>query len=316
MSGLLNFLLDAFALGIVFLYGSVGEILTEKSGHLNLGIPGVMCVGAMTSCVSISALFGKNVPGALVVVIGILAGFAGGALAGALYSFLTVSLHANQNVTGLVLTIFGVGLCKFVMPKLSPSSYLYAKEFFRFPFAGRTDSLQYCGVMLFLGIGIAIAASIVLTKTRVGLNLRAVGENPATADAAGVSVPLYRYLATMIGCGIAGLGGIYYILDVQGSQEAYLTIEPLGWLAVALVIFALWRPYLSIIGSAVFGAFFIVAQSITRISWIKVNLKITTLLEMLPYLITLIVLIVISVRKKRENQPPAGLGVNYFREER
>ena len=315
MPAIITYLINAFALGIVFLFGSTGEIIPEKSGHLNLGIPGVMCVGAMSGCVAIHAVYPLHLPGAVVVLIGILATLLGGALMGALYSFMTVTLHANQNVTGLVMTTFGVGLTKFVMLKLSPEKYLYAKDFFRFPFNGRNDSLQYCGVLMFLGIAIAVCASIVLTRTRAGLHLRAVGENPATADAAGINVKRYRYCATMIGCAISALGGLYYVLDFSGSQESYKSIEPLGWLAVALVIFALWRPHLSIIGSAVFGAFFIVAQSLPMFN-IKTTLKITTLIEMLPYVITLIVLIISSVRNKKENQPPAGLGVNYYREDR
>ena len=109
------------------------------------------------------------------------------------------------------------------------------------------------GVMVFLGLIIAIVASIVLTKTRVGLYLRAVGESPATADAAGINVTRYKYVATCLGSGIAALGGLFYVIDYAGSPESYLTVEAMGWLSVALVIFSLWRPYLSIIGSFVFG---------------------------------------------------------------
>lgn len=315
-SPLVNFILNSIAIGIVFLFGSTGEIITEKSGHLNLGIPGVMCAGAMSGCAAIHALYRLELPGFVVVTVSILASFIGSALLGALYSFLTVSLRANQNVTGLVLTTFGVGLTKFVMSTLSAPHYLYAKSFFRFPFSEYKNSLQYCGVMMFLALIIAVLSSVILTRTRVGLHLRAVGENPATADAAGINVSRYRYFATMIGCGIAGLGGLYYIMDFSGSQEAYKSIEPLGWLAVALVIFALWRPHVSIFGSIVFGAFFIVAQSITLFDFVKISLKQTTLLEMLPYVITLIILIISSVRNKRENQPPEGLGINYYREDR
>ncbi|MBQ9543748.1 MAG: ABC transporter permease [Clostridia bacterium] len=314
-SPVINFILNAVAIGIVFLFGSTGEIITEKSGHLNLGIPGVMCAGAMSGCAAIHVLYDLELPGFLVVTISILASFLGSALLGALYSFLTVNLRANQNVTGLVLTTFGVGLTKFVMSTLSAPHYLYAKKFFRFPFSDYTNSLQYCGVMTFLAIIIAVVASLVLTRTRVGLHLRAVGESPATADAAGINVSGYRYFATMVGCGIAGLGGLYYVMDFSGSQEAYKSIEPLGWLAVALVIFALWRPWVSIFGSIIFGALFILPQSITLFITVS-SLRYTTLFKMLPYVITLIILIISSIRNKRENQPPEGLGVNYYREDR
>ena len=300
MPTFINYIINAFALGIVFLYGSTGEIVTEKSGHLNLGIPGVMCVGAMSGCVAVHAVYSLDMPGFLVVLIGILAAVIGGALMGLIYSFMTVTLRANQNVTGLILTTFGAGLTKFVMPTLDATNYLYAKQFFRFPFSGNNDALQYCGILLFLAVIIAVAASYILTRTRIGLHLRAVGENPATADAAGINVPLYRYAATMSGCAIAALGGLYYVFDFSGSQESYKTIEMLGWLAVALVIFAMWKPHLSIIGSALFGAFYIFAQSMPMFG-IKASLKDTTLIEMLHYLITLIVLIITSIRNKKEN---------------
>ena len=315
MIAISGFIKRAIMQGIPLLFGSTGEIITEKSGHLNLGIPGVMCAGAMSGCAAIHVLYDLELPGFLVVTISILASFLGSALLGALYSFLTVNLRANQNVTGLVLTTFGVGLTKFVMSTLSAPHYLYAKKFFRCPFSDYTNSLQYCGVMTFLAIIIAVVASLVLTRTRVGLHLRAVGESPATADAAGINVSGYRYFATMVGCGIAGLGGLYYVMDFSGSQEAYKSIEPLGWLAVALVIFALWRPWVSIFGSIIFGALFILPQSITLFITVS-SLRYTTLFKMLPYVITLIILIISSIRNKRENQPPEGLGVNYYREDR
>ena len=313
-----NYLFGAFALGITFLYGSVGEILTEKAGHLNLGIPGIMCVGAASGCAVLQAMYPAmdKIPGAIVLIIAIVAACAGAALMGAIYSFLTVTLHANQNVTGLTLTIFGVGLMKFIMFKLTSYKYLYAISYFRFPFNERTDWLRYYGVMVFVGIAIAVVASVILNKTRLGLHLRAVGENPAAADAVGINVTAYKYGATCIGSGIAGLGGIFYIMDYQGSQEAYLSIEAMGWLAIALVIFALWRPAVSIFGSALFGALFVAGSYIPSLPFLKVSMSATPLLKMLPYIVTIIVLIITSVRKKRENQPPASLGLSYFREER
>ncbi len=312
----LNFLFSAFALGITFLYGSVGEIITEKVGHLNLGIPGVMCVSAACGCWSLQWMSGAKLPAFVVVVIALLITFLGGALMGLLYSFLTVSLHANQNVTGLTITIFGVGLMKFIMSKLNAYQYLYAISYFRYPFAERSDFLRYYGVMVFLGILIAIIASLVLKSTKVGLHLRAVGENPATADAAGINVSAYKYVATCIGSGISGLGGLFYIMDYQGSQEAYLTIEALGWLSIALVIMALWKPALSILGSAVFGMLYVAGSYIPSLSFLNVGMSTTPFLKMLPYVVTILVLIVSSVRKKRENQPPSSLGQSYFREER
>ncbi len=321
-SYILDFLLNAIPLGMTFLYGSTGEILTEKAGHLNLGIPGIMCVGAAGGCAVLQQLMNAgNVPAVLVVIIGILAAFVSGGLMGLLYSVLTVTFKANQNVTGLTMTIFGVGVMKFIMAGLEGHKYLLALDAFRYPFSVYLPgtSWQYCGVMVFLAIIIAVAASVVLTRTRVGLHLRAVGENPATADAVGINVTAYKYGATVIGSGIAGLGGLFYIMDYAGSREAYLSIETMGWLAIALVIFALWRPHISILGSAVFGALFLAGSyipSIPAIQALGLPMSATPLLKMLPYVVTIIVLTVTSIRNKRENQPPAGLGVNYYREER
>lgn len=322
MNYVLDFLLNAIPLGMTFLYGSTGEIITEKAGHLNLGIPGIMCVGAAGGCAMIQvSVVAGNIPGSLVVILGILAAFLTAGIMGLLYSVLTVSLKANQNVTGLTMTIFGVGVMRFVMARLEGHRYLSALPDFRFPFSVLLPgtSWQYMGVMVFLAIAIAVAASIVLTRTKVGLHLRAVGENPATADAVGINVAAYKYGATVIGSGIAGLGGLFYIMDYAGSPEAYKSIEILGWLSIALVIFALWRPYLSIFGSALFGALFLAGSyipSIPAFQQLGLPMSFTQLLKMLPYLVTVIVLTVSSIQYKRENQPPAGLGLNYYREER
>ena len=319
MSPFLDFVITAIPLGVTFLYGCVGEILTEKVGHLNLGIPGIMCVGGTCGCIALKMMNGSGLPWILIAIIAILAAFAGGMLMGAIYSFLTVTLKANQNVTGLAMTTFGVGVTKFVMSNMAEGGgmkYLYALKYFRYPFHTRTDALKYCGIMVFLGIAIALIAAFVLSKTRVGLHLRAVGENPATADAVGINVTAYKYVATLVGSGIAALGGLFYIMDYAGSYEAYKSIEALGWLSVALVIFTLWKPAFSIIGSFVFGLLYIAGSRIPTLLGIQLDTSATPLLQMLPYVVTIIVLIVISVRKKRENQPPASLGLPYFREER
>ena len=313
----LNFLIDSLAFGATFIYGSTGEILTEKAGHLNLGIPGIMCMGGAGGCVMLNLIGRSNLPGALIVVLGILSSLVFAMLMGLIYSFLTVSMRANQNVTGLALTIFGVGLMKVIMSKLDATVYLVGpKVLYRWPFAGRTDSLQCIGVLFFLAVFVALMSSWVLFRTRVGLYLRAVGENPATADAVGINVTLYKYVATCVGSGIAGLGGFYYIIDYMASQEAYLSLEAFGWLSIALVIFALWRPHMTIVGSTVFGLLFSLGSFITNVSWVEVSMATKPLLKMLPYVVTIIVLVITSIRNKRENQPPQSLGLSYFREER
>ena len=161
-----------------------------------------------------------------------------------------------------------------------------------------------------MAIAIAIITAIILRKTRVGLNLRAVGENPATADAAGISVGKYRYLATMIGSGIAGLGGLFYIMDNLGGNIEY-GIDTFGWMAVALVIFSIWKPTLCILGSIVFAILYLAPSAITTLSFSD-----RELIKLLPYLFTVVVLLITSIINKRETQPPAALGLSYFREER
>ena len=317
MSIWMNFLVDSLAFGATFMYGSTGEILTEKAGHLNLGIPGIMCMGGAGGCLVLNMIGKSGLPGFLIVILGILGAAILSMLCGLIYSFLTVTLRANQNVTGLALTTFGVGLMKVIMSKMDATVYLIGpKMLYRWPFAGRQDSLQTLGIMFFLAVIIALLASWVLFRTKTGLHLRAVGENPATADAVGINVTRYKYLATCIGSGVAGLGGFYYIIDYMASQEAYLSLEAFGWLSIALVIFALWRPHMTIIGSTVFGILFSCSSYITNIPGIQVTVAMKPLLKMLPYVVTIIVLVISSIRNKRENQPPASLGLSYFREER
>jgi len=315
---MLAFLVSAIRLGMVFLFGSTGEIITEKSGHLNLGIPGVMCVGASCGCFAeylyLDAAKFNAIP-LLAVVIPIVATVLGSAIMGLIYSFLTVTLRANQNVTGLTLTTFGVGLSEYMISETG-SIYTKGTKYFTasFPFAddlGWFGELIFShGILIYLALVIALVSSFVLNKTRVGLNLRAVGENPATADAAGINVSLYRYVATCVGCSIAGLGGLSFIMDYLHGNWEYC-IDAIGWLAIALVIFAVWKPNLAIIGSFVFGALYIASSFITGTSFAGKEL-----LKMLPYVVTIIVLVFTSMRKKRESQPPESLGLSYFREER
>ena len=313
----LNFLIDSLAFGATFMYGSTGEILTEKAGHLNLGIPGVMCMGGAGGCLVLNLIGNSGLPGFVIVTLGILGALGTSMLMGLIYSFLTITLRANQNVTGLALTTFGAGLMKVIMSKMDATVYLVGpKMLYRWPFAERTDALQCLGVMFFLAVIIAVVASWMLYRTKIGLHLRAVGENPSTADAVGINVTRYKYVASCIGSGVAGLGGFYYIIDYMASQEAYLSLEIFGWLSIALVIFALWRPHMTIIGSTMFGFLFSCSSYIANIEGITVTMAAKPLLKMLPYLFTIAVLVFTSIRNKRENQPPASLGLSYFREER
>ena len=163
---------------------------------------------------------------------------------------------------------------------------------------------------------IALAVIQNFIHSKHGRAVTAIRDNEIAARATGINVTKYKYAATCIGSGIAGLGGFYYIIDYMTSQEAYLSLEAFGWLSIALVIFTLWRHHMTIIGSTVFGFLFSCSSYIANIEGITVTMAAKPLLKMLPYVFTIAVLIFTSIRNKRENQPPAALGLPYFREER
>lgn len=327
MSGLTTLLQSSIAFGTIIMFGAIGEIITEKAGNLNLGIPGVMYLGAIASLVGVF-FYEKNVAEpnpVLCAIIAILCAFGAAALGGLIFSFLTITLRANQNVTGLTLTIFGSGVANFFggllngfaggvgQIRVETTSKVFMTKLPFLSDLGIVGKLLFSyGWLVYVAIIMAILCQWYLNKTRSGLNLRAVGENPATADAAGVNVTAYRYLATCIGTGIAGLGGLYYVMDyTKGTWANDGTIENLGWLAVALVIFAIWRPKNAIWGAYLFGFLFWAYLYIPGLSR-----KSLELFNMLPYVVTIIVLVFTSFRKKRENQPPNSLGLAYFREDR
>lgn len=324
---LVAFIQRAVVQGIPLLFGSTGEILTEKSGNLNLGTAGVMYVGGISGVIG-AFLYEQNATQMntfLTILIPILSTILGSLLMGLIYSFLTVTLRANQNVTGLALTTFGVGFGNFFggsLIKLTnsdvPSVTLTATSLaFKkaLPFA---DKLGWFGevflsysFLAYVAIAVAIIVSVYFNRTRSGLNLRSVGENPATADAAGINVSKYKYLSICLGSIIAGFGGLYYVMDYACGVWSNNAFGDRGWLAIALVIFAIWRPNISILGSILFGGLFIVHNYIPNLS-----MSAQELFKMTPYLVTIIVLVVISMLRKREFQPPQSLGLSYFREER
>ena len=324
---LVAFIQRAVVQGIPLLFGSTGEILTEKSGNLNLGTAGVMYVGGITGVIG-AFLYEQNAAHMntfLTILIPILSSILGSLFMGLIYAFLTVTLRANQNVTGLALTTFGVGFGNFFggslikltdsdVPSvtLSATSLAFKKGL---PFA---DKLGWFGevflsysFLAYAAIAIAIIVSVYFNRTRSGLNLRAVGENPATADAAGINVGRYKYVSICLGSIIAGFGGLYYVMDYACGVWSNNAFGDRGWLAIALVIFAIWRPNFSIIGSILFGGLFIIHNYIPNLS-----MSDQELFKMTPYLVTIIVLVVISMLKKREFQPPESLGLSYFREDR
>ena len=313
MFDIVSFIPRAVAQATPLLLGSTGETLTEKSGNLNLGIPGIMYVGAISGV--IGAFFYEQKVGSVENANAFLA-----------IMIPMATLRANQNVTGLAMTTFGVGFGNFFggsLIKLTgsdvPSIALSITHKFyaaKLPFAEKAGVfgelvLNY-GFLVYVAVIIALSASFFLNRTRKGLQLRAVGENPATADAAGINVGAYKYWATCIGSMIAGLGGLYYVMDYASGVWSNDAFGDRGWLAIALVIFTIWRPNVSILASLLFGALYILYLYIPT----GTNMAIKEIYKMAPFVVTILVLIIISMKKKRENQPPAALGLPYFREER
>ena len=321
---LTNFLIGAIALGVVLLYGCMGETLMEKAGQLNLGIPGIMCMGTAGGCFGAAQYMNRladagDAAWLPLILISILFSILFSILTGAIYAFLTVTLRCNQNITGLAITTFGTGLSQFIMDpayvprdRFGAASALFARGFVNDPAANGVLRVFFShGVFVYLAIALAVLFAFVLKRTRLGLHLRAVGESPAAADADGINVTAYKYGAILVGSAVAGFGGLFYTMDyLKGSWENASTIEAFGWLAIALVIFTLWRPNVSIFGSILFGALLIAAFVLGGSSSQK------ELLKLLPYVITVLVLVITSIRNKKENQPPASLGLSYFREER
>ncbi len=318
MSMLIKFLVAAVGAGTPLLFGTIGEILTEKTGHLNLGVEGMMSIGA---CIGFMAgYYTDNF------LIAILAGAAAGALGALIYAFLTVTFMANQNVTGLTLTIFGIGFANFIgifVLSKSPEGTLKLPEKITAAMRGGNipvlSKLPVVGELLFsyspfvyIGIAIAVACAWYLNHTKAGLNLKAVGENPGAADAAGIKVTIVKYTNIILGGAICGIGGVYCSMIINGGVWISDNVGGLGWIAVALVIFANWQPAYAIWGSFIFGALrvlkYYIPQSVLPFP--------IAFYDMLPFLITALVLVISSMRKSGRINLPAALGLNYFREER
>lgn len=306
---IVSFLHATIVAGTPLLLATLGEILTEKVGNLNLGVEGMMLMGAVMGFI---VGYSTGNP-----YMALLAAMIAGGLGGFIYGVLTVSLRANQVVTGLTLTIFGTGLSSLlgqkVVGQVVPNTI---KNFFAPVSVPLLSKIPYIGPILFtqdvfvyISYLLAIITGIYLYNTRAGLNLRAVGENAAAADAVSINVSLYKYINITLGGALAGLGGAYLsLVYVPAWQENIVAGR--GWIAVALVIFAAWNPYKAIIGAYLFGGLDIIGF---RLGKVVIN---QYFLSMLPYLVTIIVLVFVSAKKSKKNSPPKGLGNSYFREER
>ena len=315
---LMAFLYAAILASVPLLYGTLGEILIEKSGNINLGVEGMMYLGAIIGFLG-GFVFNSAV---MALLFAVLAGMAGAAI----YAFITVTLKANQNVTGLTLTIFGTGIANFIgetLKESNPAGTVFISDKVKAALLpldmGALSDIPVIGKLLFshsilsyLVVALAILMGFYLKRTRLGLNLRAVGENPAAADAMGVNVSRYKYVHILIGGGLCGLGGVYIsLVTAVGNWQPHI-IGGQGWIALALVIFSSWSP-----GRAIFGALVFGALSMLRLYIPKDVIDIPgAIFSMLPFVVTCLVLVFSSIRMKRENQQPAGCGINYFREER
>ncbi len=313
--------------GTPLLFGTSGEILTEKSGNLNLGVEGLMFMGGafgLCGAFVYGQIAGDGAVGAVAVIIALLTSFIAGVIGSLIFSFLTITLRANQNVTGLALTIFGTGVGQFVgeLMRLKVGGNVTVSNALKDAFSNPVlpqflQDIPVLGPILFsynffvyLGFAMAIAMAYFMSKTRSGLNLCAVGESPATADAAGINVTKYRYLATTIGGGISAVGGMVYTMTIAGSVWNHTGLSGEGWVAVALVIFCLWKPLNALWGSILFGGLLILYLRL------PIPFLPTQIYKVVPYIVTAVVLVIVSMRQRREDQPPQSLGLNYFREDR
>ena len=327
MTFIINLIKAAILNGTPLLFGTSGEILTEKAGNLNLGVEGLMFMGGafgLAGAYAYDQAMGDQAIGAVAVLIAIACAFIAGCLGSLIYAFVTITLRANQNVTGLALTIFGTGVGQFVgeLLRLRANGNVSISNNLKTAFSGAIfpETLQNIpilgpllfsyNVFVYIGLVMAIVMAYFMKRTRKGLYLQAVGENPATADSAGINVSKYRYIATVIGGGISALGGMVHTMTIAGCVWNHVALSGEGWVAVALVIFCLWKPINSIWGSALFGGLLIMYLRVP-IPFIP-----TQIYKVVPYIVTAIVLVIVSMRQRKEDQPPQGLGLNFFREER
>lgn len=329
MNLLINILTAAVLAGTPLLLGTLGEILTEKSGNLNLGVEGMMFMGAIAGLAGAyyyeqGAINAGGTPSRIMAaLVALICSFLVGAFGALIYAFLTITLRANQNVTGLTLTIFGTGFGNFFgeYVGIQAGGYVAVGEHVKAAFAGLKipvlSDIPVIGKLLFnynwvvyFAIIVAIIMAWFFKKSRVGLNLRAVGENPATADAAGINVTQYKYIATVVGGGICGIGGMYMSMVTTSGVWVHNCVSGYGWLAVALVIFAAWSPARALVAALVFGGL-TVLRLYLPIPGVSMQIY-----DMLPYAATILVLIITSIRQSKENVQPKSCGLNYFREER
>lgn len=306
-SVLVSILAAAVTAGTPILYAALGELITERAGIINLGMEGIMLVGAVSGF--IAAVVSAS-PW-----LGLLAAMLAGGLMALLHAFLTVTLRANQVVCGLALTIFGTGLSGYLgkayigQPVPRPFQVWPLEPLANIPLLGPVF-FQH-DVMVYLSYLLVPLLWIFLYRTRAGLNLRSLGENPAAADALGVNVFGLKYLYVVLGGMLAGAGGAYLSLAYAPSWLENMTAGR-GWIAVALVIFALWNPLRALAGSYFFGGIDALGFRLQALGVLVPSF----FLKMLPYLFTVLVLTLVLARHNNRLGAPGALGLAYDREER
>ena len=321
----MGFLSQAFRFAPIFIFGITGASINEKSGHLNMGIPGMVCLGVLGAILG-AILVSNGYPGVainpfLAFLVPTLFGMVFAALGGLLFSFLAVTLKCNQNVVGLILTTLLTALANLFIKEVSTSDFAVRVKgvaqtvqhlFPQYGAAGWFGQLILGqSIFFFLAIIFAILASVILKKTRVGLNLRACGENPAAADAVGINVDLYRYVATIVSGAIVGIAGVSFVLDYStGLYNIDNAYSSYGWLILAMVILSNWTPWIGIfVGLGLGIVSFIPYQA-------GIPSSLVTIFKIIPYVVTILILIVTSIFNAKRMSSPSALGQTYFREER
>jgi general nucleoside transport system permease protein len=306
------------AYGTPLLYASLGELLAERSGVLNLGVEGMMLVGAVMGFWTVQRVGGGS---AVSLTAAILVAALFGALMALILAFLAITLRASQIVSGLALTIFAgaAGLSSYLGNDLNLASNP-ASHSFQAVFPSSWQNWPVVGPILF-SQNVLVYASwvlvalvwIYLARTRPGLNVRAVGEAPEAADAMGINVAAYRYAHVLAGGALAGVAGATFTLAITPQWVDGIT-GGAGWIAIALVIFAFWRPELCLVGAYFFGAL----QALpSQLQARDIHVGPSELYNALPYVMTVLVLVLVSTGwAKRRLGAPAALGVPYVREER
>ena len=306
-----GFLSATIAMGTVLLLACIGEILTEKSGVLNLGLEGMMIIGAVFAFIIVQHTGNLT--------LAILASLVAGAVMGLIHAFITVTLKASQVVSGLALTIFGVGLANFLgesyvgAVRQASLSAIPIPLLSKIPIVGEAIFNQ--SILVYVSYLLVPLTWILIYRTRAGLKLRAVGENPSAADSLGINVFATRYLYTLIGGALTGLAGAYLSLGFNGTWMDTITAGQ-GWIAVALVIFATWNPVKGMLGSYLFGFILILGLRLQAF-----NIAIPTFLfSMLPYIFTIVVLVFSTGNFRKSSKvrqyEPGALGTAYDREAR